>query len=348
MRRPYLTALRLHSFDHPYPPLAMDDIRFVLEAPQNARTQKKRPRLVTSCDNCRLKKIKCIQSSPSAVCGACSAAHQPCRFRDRERYFAERSRLVSTSSKTASVETHTTNTTTVSDLPPTHHSHPNGPVARTSPKRISTHHPYHNSPAQSLRLSTQPTESPPPLPPTSSPLFDPRYPSRPRSQLMLPYINAFFDNMSLWFPFLAFDETIKRFLMQDLSVLQANCIAALAVRYVDIPEVNERGAVRAADDYALLAKSLAGPAIAEGPHMDTLHSLILLAWVEYNQHRQVEFSHYGQLAIHMAMTLGLGDENAIQMSGHTEYERRLLKSTRWSVIVLESTLQSCMCAALPA
>ena len=33
------------------PSAAMEDIRFVLEAPQNTRAHKKRPRLVTSCDN---------------------------------------------------------------------------------------------------------------------------------------------------------------------------------------------------------------------------------------------------------------------------------------------------------
>lgn len=95
---------------------------------------------------------------------------------------------------------------------------------------------------------------PPPPPPTPSPLFDPKYPDRPRSQLMLPFINAFCDNLSIWFPFMAFDETIKRFLMHDLPVLQANCIAALAVRYVDLPEVIQWGVSRATDDYAYAAK----------------------------------------------------------------------------------------------
>ena len=71
---------------------------------------------------------------------------------------------------------------------------------------------------------------------------------------MLPFINAFCDNLSIWFPFIAFDETIKRFLMQDLPVFQANCIAALAVRYVDIAEVTEWGTSRAIDDYSYVAK----------------------------------------------------------------------------------------------
>ncbi len=95
----------------------MDDIKFVHESPQLVQGQKKRPRLVTSCDNwyifiseglssvtrsprfsSRLKKVRCIQPSNSAKCESCEAAQVPCRYRDRERYFAERSRITSNSS----------------------------------------------------------------------------------------------------------------------------------------------------------------------------------------------------------------------------------------------------------
>jgi len=76
----------------------MDGLRFVLEAPQLSQTHKKRPRLVTSCDNCRLKKIKCVQVKAHPRCEACESGNTPCQFRDRERYFAERSRIVTGSS----------------------------------------------------------------------------------------------------------------------------------------------------------------------------------------------------------------------------------------------------------
>ena len=44
--------------------------------------------------NSRLKKVKCIQHSPNEKCEACANASVACRFRDRERYFAERSRIM--------------------------------------------------------------------------------------------------------------------------------------------------------------------------------------------------------------------------------------------------------------
>lgn len=70
------------------------NFQFIIESPNAAQSHRKRPRLVTSCDNCRLKKIKCLQPSPEAECEACRSAKISCRFRDRERYFAERSRAI--------------------------------------------------------------------------------------------------------------------------------------------------------------------------------------------------------------------------------------------------------------
>lgn len=194
-----------------------------------------------------------------SVCEACNSARLPCRFRDREKYFAERSKLVSSSSKSVATARQQIDMVMTTDVLPSQpsnsSSHTNGTVTRVSPKRNMTYHPYHHHISHQPRSNSMPLASPPPPPPpTPSPLFDPKYPDRPRSQLMLPFINAFCDNLSIWFPFMAFDETIKRFLMHDLPVLQANCIAALAVRYVDLPEVIQWGVSRATDDYAYAAK----------------------------------------------------------------------------------------------
>ncbi|KAI0633287.1 hypothetical protein C8Q77DRAFT_776834 [Trametes polyzona] len=73
----------------------MSDIEFVIEVPQSTRQNKKRPRLVTSCDHCRVKKIKCVQQPSTGKCEACAAARLPCLYRDREQYFAERTRMLS-------------------------------------------------------------------------------------------------------------------------------------------------------------------------------------------------------------------------------------------------------------
>ncbi|EPQ57668.1 hypothetical protein GLOTRDRAFT_74580 [Gloeophyllum trabeum ATCC 11539] len=76
----------------------MEDFRFVHESPQQQQAHRKRPRLVTACDNCRIKKIRCVKSATSDRCEACTAGNCACEFRDRERYFQERSRLIAGSS----------------------------------------------------------------------------------------------------------------------------------------------------------------------------------------------------------------------------------------------------------
>ena len=68
------------------------------------------------------------------------------------------------------------------------------------------------------------------------------------------FIQLFFDNLNVEFPFLAYDETIRQFLMHDLTPLLANCIAAHAVRFADIAEVTQRGIMHVSDQYCDCAK----------------------------------------------------------------------------------------------
>jgi len=49
---------------------------------------------VSEFSSSRMKKIKCVQSKTHEKCEACQATNVVCQFRDRERYFAERSRIV--------------------------------------------------------------------------------------------------------------------------------------------------------------------------------------------------------------------------------------------------------------
>lgn len=91
-----------------------------------------------SLPHSRLKKIKCLQPYPDSKCDACSQAKVSCRFRDRERYFVERSRAIAGPTTRASV----------SDIP----SHLNGRLSGSphdnfpnlldnqSLKTFTTHH----------------------------------------------------------------------------------------------------------------------------------------------------------------------------------------------------------------
>lgn len=212
-----------------------------------------------------MKKIKCIQKTPDAVCEACSTAGVSCRFRDRERYYAERSRIAATqtaNSKAASAAKSGRGPSREPETPHTPRSHAHhiastesqGGPARSSARRAVSYHPYRvTSMTMDPSLRSSP-ESDVSTPPPLGPLFDPNDPTRPHSELMLTFIQVFFDNLNVEYPFLAYDETIRQFFTHSLSPLLANCIAAHAVRFVDLPEVTKRGNMRVTDLYLECAK----------------------------------------------------------------------------------------------
>ncbi|KAG8996537.1 hypothetical protein FRB94_008208 [Tulasnella sp. JGI-2019a] len=72
---------------------AENTFRFILEEPSSRGSagdkQRKRARLVTACDNCRVKKIKCIRvpgGESDGTCDACKVIGSECLYSDRERY----------------------------------------------------------------------------------------------------------------------------------------------------------------------------------------------------------------------------------------------------------------------
>lgn len=103
-------------------------------------------------------------------------------------------------------------------------------------------------------------------------LFDPEQPERPNTMFMGQLIQDFFNHLSSYFPFLNYDEVVQKFLTHSLSSLMANCIAALAARYVpssamfryprcslatrytNLPEVKQHGVSVAVDAYSTNAE----------------------------------------------------------------------------------------------
>ena len=229
-----------------------------------------------------MKKIKCIQPSNTAEsvpCEACQSAGISCRFRDRERYYAERSRIAAAqaaASKSSSSERSRKSISREPDptsipVPQGIHEDPSatpqGGVARAVIRRANPYHPYRVSQTSldsSFRSSPDSDAS---TPPPYGPLFCPNDPMRPHTEIMMTFIQAFFDNLNTEFPFLAYDETIRQFFTRTLTGLLANCIAAHAVRFTDIPEVTKRGVMHASDQYCDRAKVCVGPlTLRTAPH----------------------------------------------------------------------------------
>jgi hypothetical protein len=148
---------------------------------------------------------------------------------------------------------------------------------------------------------------------------------------MMPhYIQTFFEHLGSEFTFLSYDEVLREFWDRSLPLLLSNCIAAMASRFSNIPELTVRGLHNVAETYTDNAKTIFS-SIAHIPTMDTLHALILLSWSEYKSNQVAGFRTYSQMAMRMAMDLGLSDQNSIQI--HLSERERNRRRSAWSSIL---------------
>ncbi|KAJ7718013.1 hypothetical protein DFH07DRAFT_860737 [Mycena maculata] len=331
-----------------------DSFQFIIESPQHAQGHKKRPRLVTSCDNCRLKKIKCLQPTPEAKCEACKAAKIPCRFRDRERYFAERSRAIAgpNAGSPYGDEARSPSFDNYSNSSSSSPSHSNPRSSTNSPKPTGVVVPegdprYLSYPPESRRSIDRRSGSSALRPSRNDPighgtrpvhLFDPERPQFPHPTYMAHFIQLFFEQLGAEFPFVTYDEVSRDFWDQVLSPLLANCIAAMATRYSTLSELTVRGLHNVAETYGDNAKNILA-SVAHIPSMDTLHGVMLLSWSEYKNNRIPGLRTYCQMAMRMAIDLGLSDQNVSPINA-TESERNRRRSTWASILQLHLTASS--------
>ncbi|EJD02726.1 uncharacterized protein FOMMEDRAFT_85020 [Fomitiporia mediterranea MF3/22] len=351
----------------------MDGIRFILEDPQAANSrQKKRSRLVTACDTCRAKKIKCHQSPGSAKCEACRLSKSACRFRDRERYHAQRSGSISTSSSNFNPSDSEDNQSFTespgfiarrSTLPTLSHYHsqqsrssslppalprlPNALGHRTgSPNSEVGPHRVRKA-SISGRRSGQSTPSLAGISPLSNfrdlsiddyshnmqNYFDSARPGFPSPKYMEHALELFSENFGPRFLFLHYDALRHTMMEQALPAPFANCIAGLSMRFSPSPEFPNASRVFLGEPYLEMAKDLIVP-LAYTPSVENLHSLLLLSWCEYGSGRENGLNLYSSLSVQMALELGLGNEATIQ-SLPSDHERMDLCQTWWSVVMLD-------------
>ncbi|PPQ96810.1 hypothetical protein CVT26_006211 [Gymnopilus dilepis] len=367
-----------------------DSFQFIIESPQHSQTHKKRPRLVTSCDNCRLKKIKCLQPSPEAKCEACKAAKIPCRFRDRERYFAERSRAiagpnsgvyatelrsepnpaldafsVASGSSSPSMSSHSDPRSTShspkasgmvsadiehatrypSYAPDSRHSmggahghNHSSSISSFDSLRNNNGMPYnfvgHPAPLHypsSRSNSYQPDQR-------SLQLFDAENPQRPNPNLMTHFIQVFFERYGQDFNFLSYQDVLSDFWEQRLSLILANCIAAMAVKHSSLTDFSVRDLHNLAENYIDVAKQLLS-GVGHVPTLDTLHAIMLLCWFEHSHHRLPGFRTYYGMAGKMAADLGLQDPHNFDLYP-SEYDRNRRRSTWAAMVQLHMTANS--------
>lgn len=305
----------------------MSDLHFVLEHPQdnNRREHKKRPRLVTSCDNCRAKKLKCIKGGENAPCESCASAGVTCEFRDRDQYFAERS------AKSVNAGGNSPGSQRPQLSPRARNSVPDYRVADPAKRPGSS-----RSQKSTKSLSSPPLlpmhnpqlaydSGSPPIPDDASPqLFDPNQWQRPNPILMVNYVDAFFRTGGDQFGFLVYDKLVRQVYTNDLDHVLANCIAAWATRYEKIPGLDKPE--KAYEQYLGRARVLLS-SLPPGPSLGFLHSLILLAWLHSGNLE--ELYAFAQAANKMSSDLNI--PAAIGMSSADTSHRQVLQQTWTSV-----------------
>ncbi|KAG7090944.1 hypothetical protein E1B28_010016 [Marasmius oreades] len=314
-----------------------DSFQFIIESPQHATGHKKRPRLVTSCDNCRLKKIKCLQSAPESKCEACKAAKIPCRFRDRERYFAERSRAIAGPSVTSSYGNGQR-----SDGPGDAFA-PSGIVAADDGTRYQSYSTDRRRSAEYIARTGSPqgynhsrptvgynSMSPSPGPmiqhtrshssPQARPvhLFNPEFPQFPNHTYMETFMPIFFQQYQHEFSFIIYDDVIADYVERKSAPIM-NTIAALAVAHTNIPELTGRNLSTVIQAFGDNARGqLSGHLSSE----ENLRGLMLFAWFEYKQSRMNGFRDYSHLALRMCQMLGYTAPNGALLNIQDTERRR--------------------------
>ncbi|KAF8582222.1 hypothetical protein K439DRAFT_168316 [Ramaria rubella] len=334
----------------------MDGFRFILENPHpNASNnkQRKRARLVTACDSCRVKKIKCQQPSPNGRCEACKSSKTPCLFGDRDRYQAERgvSCTWNTPAEEApgSPETSsrkrkmTAPSPSASDLwTPASASTSAAPSRSGTPAggSVSNYRYFLNeqragpsslpSFVNSLNIFPGATHSSDPSLNATSydelPLFDPTRPRFPHPRRMCHLGALFFDNVGAHFPFLDRYDVLHRIEQRTCSAILSNVIAGLAVRFTNPARPDPTAAAPFYD----MAKTLAAHVVSV-PSVEALHALICITWVEYGAGHDDGFWRYSRMAIAMCLDLGLGNEATIQVAATSDVRHRL-RLTWWMVV----------------
>ncbi|KAK7045712.1 hypothetical protein VNI00_007545 [Paramarasmius palmivorus] len=306
-----------------------DSFQFIIESPQHATGHKKRPRLVTSCDNCRLKKIKCLQPSPEAKCEACKAAKIPCRFRDRERYFAERSRAIAGPSASSNysngqrsdgsmdafaVTPHPDSTAASMLNPMRNRTATASPVGYNSNRHSMGYNSMSPSPAPMMQHTRSPSQ------PRQIQLFNPDFPQFPNHTYMETFMPLFFQHYSSEFPFIIYDDVIADYVERRSAPIM-NTIAALAVGHCSIPELTGRnltGVISAYGENARGQLNTVGHVTSE----ENLRAVMLFAWFEYKQQRITGFRDYSHLALRMCAQLGYTAPNGALLNLQDTERRR--------------------------
>ncbi|KAK7436122.1 hypothetical protein VKT23_019324 [Stygiomarasmius scandens] len=247
--------------------------KLIIESPEHTQEHKKRPRLVTSCDNCRLKKIRSSVSKPlqkqnvklvqlpkfpvasvianvillsEAVPLLVPVSHPTINATPNPSLDGYSVASVPSSRPTSSSLRYTPyGSDTRRSVNYSHRASYSGSSARQSPLSYGSV----PSPAHMMLHHSWSSSGP-----RQNSIFGPEYSQSPNPQFMSQFIQSFFQHLGSEYPFIKYEDVAGDFMERRMSVALSNSIAALAVQYSVLPELTVRGLHNVAEAYAQCAR----------------------------------------------------------------------------------------------
>ncbi|EJD05671.1 uncharacterized protein FOMMEDRAFT_145122 [Fomitiporia mediterranea MF3/22] len=316
----------------------MSDIQFIIEKPEKpARRVKKRSRLITSCDACRLKKIKCRpKDHGGGRCEACEASDSACVFEERDRI--RRLRGIANFTVAPTWYARDTEPSILAQAGPSftavetkeRSSTPSSSSAATGSSALPKKAEQKRSATNTVGATPSSGEHRPGPDKYSNvfSFFDPQRQGYPDPRLLPHFVDLFLIYAGSLFPFFDPDTTTRAAREGTLSPLIANCLSAYAARFSDNIRHFPGKRHLSGDSFLDAAKCLLlGPVPDK---LERLHALILIAWSENGAGRPNNFFTYSQMAFSLAVELGLDSEERI-CSDSSEVARDRYRLTFWSV-----------------
>jgi hypothetical protein len=138
---------------------------------------------------------------------------------------------------------------------------------------------------------------------THSPLFEDDN-ITPRSSILYPLLETFFDYYGCHFPFYSRAPFIQSVKERKVSSLLLNTICGLAARFSNLPEVCVGPLYLRGDIFAEKAKFLLVP-LLNLPSYETVASILMVVWLELASNHDVGVWMYMGMACRMAVDLGM-------------------------------------------
>ncbi len=126
----------------------------------------------------------------------------------------------------------------------------------------------------------------------------------PRSDILFPLLDTFFDYYSCHFPFHTRASFLESVRQKKVPALLLNSMCALAARFSDLPVFEGQLAYLRGESFANKAKLLLVP-LMNLPSFEVVESILMIAWTELGTSHDVGLWMYIGMAVRMAEDLGM-------------------------------------------